>query len=235
MQAYFSIDSLHNWSWSTLRFIISTFKVQSNPICFSPLALLSSQSKAPFYLHLNYCSSLLVSPSICIPQSSWRIPFRIKSQWITPLFEVLHQCLFTSLEGKVKCWIMIHLFVLSPLLENRRAGIFVFVVVAVSPSEPQSVFETWLVLNRTSQVALVVKIITVQGPSEWTLKLKWSETDIRNNKLYISKDNSSTSIHIFSEAPKRHLSLIAFPNVNTVMLYYGTCTSFVACKSKHFY
>ena len=84
-------------------------------------------------------------------------------------------------------------------------------------------------------MALVAKIIIMQGPKEWTLKLKWSETDIRNNELCISKDNSSISIHIFTEAPRRHLSLVAFPNVHTVMLYYGNCTSFLECKSKHFF
>lgn len=92
--------------------------------------------------------------------------------------------------------------VLSPSLENKL-------------QEGRNLCDFWLLLytqNLDQCLAHYRCSINMQWINEWVFKLKWSKTDIRYDKLCISKDVSSTSIQIFSEAPRRVAGSSCFPH-----------------------
>lgn len=91
--AYFSLDSLHHWSDPHSDLLSPPSKHLNNLISFLP-----PWSKSPSSLPLNCCSSLLLSPSVCTPQSSQRMPSKTESHCVTPLFKCFIKVFTSHLE-----------------------------------------------------------------------------------------------------------------------------------------
>lgn len=187
--------------WSTCRLFPLPWKHVNNLIYSSLLALLPPWSTPPSFLHLNYCSSLLVSLSFWAPQNSHGMLIYIEPHCVSSVKCALTS-VFAHLTWRKDQIVGSDFAVLFPSLENKlkeSRDVCIFCLLL----HPK-ILDQCLAQYRCS--------MNLQWINEYIFNLNWNEIDTRYNKLCISRYDSTVSIQMFGEVSRKWSGSNCFPN-----------------------